>query len=213
MNGLIKKIEALSREIERPIQLMEVCGTHTQAISRFGIREILPKNIKLITGPGCPVCVTAQRDIDAVVNLALAGVPIATYGDALRVPGYFGSLDAARENGAQVFDVYSVAEAVELNEKFSELVFFGLGFETTAPMSAWGIKNGLTVYSAHKFFPPAMEALLADKEIKIDGFIDPGHVSVVIGEAPYEKLGVPQVITGFEAQDILEGILDAVWRR
>lgn len=207
MNELIKKINNVAQEIGRPVNLMEVCGTHTQAISRFGIREILPAQIKLITGPGCPVCVTAQRDIDAIINLALAGVPVATYGDLLRVPGYFGSLNEAREKGAQVFDVYSVAEALEKQKEFPELVFFGLGFETTTPMTAWGIQNGLTVYCAHKIFLPAMEALLAMGEIKIDGFIDPGHVSAVIGVEPYEKLKIPQVITGFEMQDVLEGIL------
>lgn len=206
MNSFIQKINQLAKEIGRGINLMEVCGTHTQVISRFGIREILPKNIKLITGPGCPVCVTAQRDIDAVVNLALSGVPVATYGDALRVLGYFGSLNEAREHGAQVFDVYSVSDALELQKKIPDLVFFGLGFETTTPMTAWGIQNGLTVYSAHKIFLPAMEALLKDKNINIDGFIDPGHVSVVIGTKPYEKLKIPQVITGFEMQDVLEGI-------
>lgn len=207
MKETIQRINMIAREIGRNINLMEVCGTHTQVISRYGIREILPKNIRLITGPGCPVCVTAQRDIDAIVNLTLSGVPIATYGDALRVPGYFGSLNEAREKGAQVFDVYSVSDALELQKKYPELVFFGLGFETTTPMTAWGIQNGLTVYSAHKIFLPAMEALLSMGEIKIDGFIDPGHVSVVIGTAPYEKLKIPQVITGFEMEDVLEGIL------
>ncbi|MFA6184383.1 MAG: hydrogenase formation protein HypD [Parcubacteria group bacterium] len=207
VKNLIKKINKVSKEIGRDINLMEVCGTHTQVISRFGIREILPKNIRLITGPGCPVCVTAQRDIDAIINLALAGIPVATYGDLLRVSGYFGSLNEAREKGAQVFDVYSVADALELQKKHPELVFFGLGFETTTPMTAWGIKNNLTVYSAHKIFLPAMEALLEMGEIKIDGFIDPGHVSVVIGIKPYDKLKIPQVITGFEMQDVLEGIL------
>ena len=207
MKKIIQQIEIVAKEIGREVNLMEVCGTHTQVISRFGIREILPKNVHLITGPGCPVCVTAQRDIDAVVNLALAGVPVATYGDALRVPGYFGSLNEARENGAQVFDFYSVADALELQKKIPDVVFFGLGFETTTPMTAWGIQQGLTVYSAHKVFLPAMEALLRDKNININGFIDPGHVSVVIGTAPYAKLKIPQVITGFEMTDVLEGIL------
>ncbi|MEF3691437.1 MAG: hydrogenase formation protein HypD [Candidatus Moraniibacteriota bacterium] len=206
MQDLVEKINKLAKEIGRGVRLMEVCGTHTQAISRYGIREILPKNIKLITGPGCPVCVTAQKDIDAIVSLALAGIPVATYGDLLRVPGYFGSLDQAREKGVRVFDVYSVADALELQKKYPELVFFGLGFETTAPMTAWGIQKGLNVYSAHKVFLPAMEALLKSKEIKIDGFIDPGHVSVVIGDKPYARLKIPQVITGFEARDVLEGI-------
>ncbi len=207
MKKLVDEIKNTAKEIGRDINLMEVCGTHTQVISRFGIREILPKNIRLITGPGCPVCVTAQRDIDAIVRLALAGIPVATYGDALRVPGHFGSLDKAREHGAQVFDVYSVEDALELQKNIPELVFFGLGFETTTPMTAWGIQQGLTVYSAHKIFLPAMEALLKMGEIKIDGFIDPGHVSAVIGTHPYEKLKIPQVIAGFEMQDVLEGIL------
>jgi len=204
---LIVKIAKLADSIDRQINLMEVCGTHTQAISRSGIRGILPKNINLITGPGCPVCVIAQKDIDAIVSLALAGIPVATYGDVLRVSGQFGSLDGAREKGAVVFDVYSTEDALKLKEKYPELVFFGLGFDTTTPMTAWAIKKDLTVYSAHKIFLPAMKTLLDMGEIKIDGFIDPGHVSVIIGVEPYEVLEVSQVITGFEVQDILEGIL------
>lgn len=207
MQKLINQINKLAKDIGRDLNLMEVCGTHTQAISRYDIRQILPKNIKLITGPGCPVCVTAQRDIDAIINLALAGIPVATYGDLLRVPGYFGSLNEAREKGAKVFDIYSVSDALEIKKEYPDLVFFGLGFETTTPMTAWGIKNGLTVYSSHKIFLPAMDALLKMGEMKIDGFIDPGHVSAVIGVEPYKKLKIPQVITGFEMQDVLEGIL------
>lgn len=206
MDKLIEKINKISQEIGREVNLMEVCGTHTQAISHYGIREVLPKNVKLITGPGCPVCVTAQKDIDVIVSLALTGIPVATYGDMLRVPGYFGSLDQAREKGAQVFAVYSVDEVLDLAGKNNEVVFFGLGFETTTPMTAWGIKNGLTVYSAHKIFLPAMQALLNTGEIKIDGFINPGHVSAIIGSIPYQKLKIPQVITGFEMRDVLEGI-------
>ncbi len=207
MQKKIQQINKIAKEIGRNINLMEVCGTHTQVISRYGIRDVLPKNIKLITGPGCPVCVTAQRDIDAIVNLALARVPVATYGDLMRVPGYFGSLNEAREKGARVFDVYSVTDALKLKEEYSDLVFFGLGFETTTPMTAWGIKNKLTVYCAHKIFLPAMKALMESKEIAIDGFIDPGHVSVVIGTLPYDELKIPQVIAGFEIEDVLEGIL------
>lgn len=206
-SAILKKISKLAGEIGRDVNLMEVCGTHTQAISRAGIRKVLPKNVHLITGPGCPVCVTAQRDIDAIISLALAGVPVATYGDLLRVPGQFGSLDGAREKGAKVFDVYSTEDALKLKEKNPDLVFFGLGFETTTPMSAWSIKKGLTVYSTHKRFLPAMEALLASGEVRIDGFIDPGHVSVIIGEKPYAKLDAAQVITGFTEEDVLRGIL------
>ncbi len=203
---LIQEIKELARQIGREINLMEVCGTHTQAISRFGLRSLMPENIRLITGPGCPVCVTPQKDIDAVVNLALAGVPVASYGDALRVPGRFGSLDKAREKGAKVFSVYSIEEVLPLKEKYPDLVFLGIGFETTAPMTAWGVKQGLTVYSAHKVFPPAMAALLEDQEVKVDGFIAPGHVSAIIGTEPYKKIKAPQVISGFEANDILESI-------
>lgn len=204
---LIAKIAKLANSIDRQVNLMEVCGTHTQAISRSGIRGILPKNINLITGPGCPVCVSSQKDIDAIVSLALAGIPVATYGDVLRVSGQFGSLDGAREKGAVVFDVYSTEDALKLKEKHPELVFFGLGFDTTAPMTAWAIKKGLMVYSSHKIFIPAMQALLETGEVNIDGFIDPGHVSTIIGSEPYKILDVAQVITGFETQDILEGIL------
>jgi len=204
---IIEKIAEKAKRIGRQINLMEVCGTHTQAISRYGIRDLMPKNVNLITGPGCPVCVTAQRDIDAIINLALAGIPVATYGDVLRVPGYFGNLDQAREKGAKVFDVYSVEEALEIQKDYPDLVFFGLGFDTTVPMTAYAIKKSLTVYSAHKIFVPAMEALLQMGEIKIDGFIDPGHVSAIIGTEPYRSMEIPQVITGFTAEDVLTGIL------
>ncbi len=206
MQKLLKNIEYLAKQINRNVQLMEVCGSHTQAISRYGIRNILPKNIILISGPGCPVCVTSQGDIDAIVYLAKNNIPIATYGDVLRVPGYYGSLDMARERGAKVFDVYSTEDALKLKDKYPDLVFFGLGFDTTAPMSAYAIKKGLTVYSTHKVFLPAMEALLEMGEIKIDGFIDPGHVSAIVGTEPYKSMRVSQVITGFEAEDVLVGI-------
>ncbi len=204
---IIEKIKETAEKIGHQVNLMEVCGTHTQAISRYGIRELMPKNVTLITGPGCPVCVTAQKDIDAIISLALAGVPIATYGDVLRVTGQFGNLNEAREKGAKVFDVYSVEEALEIQKDYPELVFFGLGFDTTVPMTAYAIKKGLTVYSTHKIFIPAMEALLQMGEIKIDGFIDPGHVSAIIGTKPYESMKIPQVITGFSAEDVLTGIL------
>ena len=205
-NKLIRKIKKVAGEIGRDVNLMEVCGTHTQAISRYGIRELLPKNINLITGPGCPVCVTAQKDIDAIIKLALEGVPIATYGDVLRVGGVFGSLNKAREEGAKVFDVYSTEDALKLQKKIPNLVFFGIGFDTTTPMTAYAIKKGLNIYSTHKLFLPAMEALLEMGEIKIDGFIDPGHVSAVVGIEPYKSMEVSQVITGFEARDVLKGI-------
>jgi len=204
--NILKKIHNLASDIGRLIQIMEVCGTHTQAISRCGIKSLLPKNIKLISGPGCPVCVTSQEDIDAIVNIALSGVPIATYGDIVRVPGCFGSLEQARQKGAKVFTVYSIEEAIFLQKKYPCLVFLGLGFETTAPMSAWAIKKGLVVFSIHKLFFPALKTLVEMKEIAIDGFICPGHVSTIIGTKPYKKLKARQVIAGFEQKDVLMAI-------
>lgn len=203
---ILQKIHKVADEIDRDVNIMEVCGTHTQAISRHGIRSVMPKNVKLLTGPGCPVCVTAQEDIDAVVHLALSGVAIASYGDMLRVPGYLGSLDDAKRKGAKVFSVYSVEEALEIKKENSELVFFGLGFDTTAPMTAMALRQGLVVYSTHKLFLPAMDALLGMGEIKIDGFLSPGHVSTIVGIQPYQHMGVAQVITGFESEDVLVGI-------
>ncbi|EKE19505.1 MAG: hypothetical protein ACD_8C00146G0010 [uncultured bacterium] len=205
-NEIIQKIHDIAKEIKGKVHIMEVCGTHTQAISHFGIRQLMPKNVILATGPGCPVCVTAQEDIDAIVNIAKAGIPVATYGDVLRVPGYYGSLDEAREKGAKVFDVYSTEDALELQKDYPNLVFFGMGFETTTPMTAYAIKKGLTVYSTHKLFLPAMHALIDRQEVRIDGFLSPGHVSTIVGSKPYASLKVSQVITGFEALDILVGV-------
>jgi len=203
LKKVLKKINEIASEIKRPINLMEVCGTHTQQVARYGIRKMMPKNIRLTTGPGCPVCITPQEDIDAIVNMALAGLPIASYGDVLRVPGYFGSLDSAREKGKKVFTVYSVEEALFLQKEYPNLVFFGIGFETTAPMTAYAIKKGLTVFSVHRLFLPAMKALLKIGELKIDGFICPGHVSTITGILPYQKLKARCIISGFEPEDIL----------
>lgn len=236
MKNILKQIKAFASKISRQIVLMELCGTHTEAVARHGIKKLLPKNIKLLSGPGCPVCVTDQRDINAVIALALKGIPIACYGDVLRVPGtlknqnekikmknnnlklknnsafsiqnseFALSLDKARELGADVIEVYSVEDALKLKEKKPNIVFFGLGFETTTPMTASAIKRGLTVYSSHKAFVPAMAALLATPTLKIDGFINPGHVSAIIGVKPYKQFKLPQVIAGFEANDVLTTI-------
>lgn len=203
---ILENIHTLAKKIERNVNLMEVCGTHTQAVARAALRSIIPKNVRLTTGPGCPVCVTAQEDIDAITSLALSGIPVATYGDMMRVPGVFGSLDQVREKGGKVFDVYSIEDALQLQNDYPNLVFFGLGFETTTPMTAYAIQKGLTVYSTHKLFLPAMKALLQIGELKIDGYICPGHVSAIIGSKPYEEMKVPQVITGFEPDDILVSV-------
>jgi hydrogenase expression/formation protein HypD len=233
LQNILDKIHILAEEIGCEVKLMEVCGTHTQAVAQFGLRSKMPKNVKLITGPGCPVCVTDQRDIDSIIALAAAGVPVATYGDLLRVPGSTPPqplsggqvrfppnkggkgggkycLDDLRAQGAWVKEVYSIEEALKLQKEKSDLVFFGLGFETTTPMSASAVKRGLNIYSTHKLFIPAMKALLRMKELKIDGFLDPGHVSAVVGTAPYYELNnirpIHQVIAGFEAMDVLIAI-------
>lgn len=235
MKDIIREINTLAAKIHHQVVLMELCGTHTEAVARHGIKKLLPKNIKLLSGPGCPVCVTDQRDINAVIALAMEGVPIACYGDLLRVPGtlqvFQGQsleiskdspwkrilcLNSTRELGADVTEVYSIEDALELKKKKPNLVFFGLGFETTTPMTASAIKRGLTVYSSHKAFVPAMQALIdtpvfppkADQPRagKIDGFINPGHVSTIIGIEPYKKFKLPQVIAGFEANDVIIAI-------
>ncbi|MFZ2193689.1 MAG: hydrogenase formation protein HypD [Candidatus Moraniibacteriota bacterium] len=203
---ILKNIQTKAEKINRPLRFMELCGTHSEAIAKHGIKNILPENIKLITGPGCPVCVTDQSEIDVVTGLALSGIPIACYGDATNIPGSLGSLENARQEGAQVHIVYDVTEALELSKKIPNLVFWGIGFETTTVMTAWGIQNKLTVFSSHKLFPPAMEALLKNNKIKIDGFINPGHVSAIIGTEVYEKFPIPQVVAGFSAEDVLLAI-------
>ena len=204
--SLISEINEKAKKIGRPLRFMELCGTHSQTIAEHGIKSLMPKNIKLVSGPGCPVCVTDQSDIDIVVGLALEGIPIAIYGDTINVPGNLMSLEEAGRNGADVQVMYDITEAVEMRKQKPGLVFFGLGFETTAGMTAWAVKEGLIVYSAHKIFPPAMAALLANKDIKVDGFIDPGHVSSIIGMEPYKQFRLPQVIAGFEGEDVLLAI-------
>ncbi|MCX7806355.1 MAG: hydrogenase formation protein HypD [Planctomycetota bacterium] len=210
---------AADRLASRRVRLMEVCGTHTMAIFRHGIRGLLPDCVRLISGPGCPVCVTDDSYIDAAVSLGLDGkVTLATFGDMMRVPGSRGSLQDARSRGADVHVVYSCADALDMAAKAPsrQVVFLAVGFETTAPTIAAtvirarndGIRN-FSILAAHKLIPPAMAAVL-DGGTALDGFIAPGHVSVVIGSDAYlplaAKYRVPIVVTGFEADDILEGV-------
>lgn len=213
-------VEAISRESVRQVRLMEVCGGHTMAINRFGIRSLLPGNIRLLSGPGCPVCVTGTGFIDTAIRLGENNeIVLALFGDLMRVPGSEESLEAARARGIDVRIVLSPLEALEIArmEKHRQIVFLGIGFETTAPGVAAtiiaagqaGIEN-FSVLSAHKIMPPAMKALTSG-EILIDGFICPGHVSAITGSGIYKDIagrdGVPCVISGFEATDILESIL------
>lgn len=214
-------IDRLKDRSKQSISLMEVCGTHTVAISRNGIRQVIPETIKLLSGPGCPVCVTANSDIDRAIELAkVDGVIMTTFGDMMKVPGSYSSFSKEKAAGADIRVVYSTVDALKIAEDNPdrEVVFFGVGFETTSPTIALSIveakRRGLknySVYAHHKVVPPAMAALLSLGEVKIDGFICPGHVSAIIGSAPYEFIaedyGIPCVITGFEPIDILQGIL------
>jgi hydrogenase expression/formation protein HypD len=211
--------DRIRRASQRPIRLMEVCGTHTVSIFRSGIRSLLPPTISLLSGPGCPVCVTAQKEIDAFIALARKPETIVTtFGDLLRVPGSGSSLQREKADGADVRIVYGSLDAVNLARENPEkrVVFLGVGFETTAPTVAAAIlaahRQGLDnffVVSAHKTVPPALEAL-AGGEINIDGFLLPGHVSVIIGLEAYrpffESHRVPCVVAGFEPADLLQSI-------
>jgi hydrogenase expression/formation protein HypD len=205
---------------ERRTTLMEVCGTHTMAIARFGIRELLPESIRLVSGPGCPVCVTPNSFVDRAAALArVPGAVIATFGDMMRVPGSSSSLERERALGRDVRVVFSTLDALKLAEANPDkkIVFPGVGFETTAPTVAVSIlearKRGLKNYfvlSGHKVMPPSMEAL-SKGDVRIDGYICPGHVSAVIGTRFYERLagehGIGCVVSGFEPLDILQSIL------
>lgn len=212
---LIRKIVNGIEGWEREVRFMEVCGTHTMAIGRWGLRKILPESIGLISGPGCPVCVTPTSIIDSCLDLD--GVTIAIFGDLLRVPGKRGTLEMGRGQGLDVRIVYSPADALQIARE-KETVFIGIGFETTSPTigatiiqaKELGIKN-FSVLPAFKLIPPAIDALLSSGETAIDGFILPGHVSTIIGSEPYrfiaEKYNIGGVVAGFEPVDILQAIV------
>jgi hydrogenase expression/formation protein HypD len=220
--AVAKALSQKIREIStKRIRLMEICGTHTMAIFRHGIRSLLPETIELVSGPGCPVCVTAMEEIDRAVKLARTkGVMVTTFGDMIRVPGSTASLQMAQADGAIVKMVYSTFDALKIatENRDSEVVFLGIGFETTAPTVAAAIQTAQTggtdnfsVLSAHKLLPPAMDALLSGGNVMVDGFICPGHVTTIIGTSSYEQVveqyNTPCVVTGFEPVDILQGIL------
>ena len=212
--------QAINRIALPRVRLMEVCGTHTMSIARYGLRELIAERAELISGPGCPVCVTPQGDIDWFLAAArLPGVIAATFGDMMRVPGSDSSLEQERARGAEVRVVYSPADAVELARRNPErqVIFFGIGFETTAPAVAMSVLeakgDSLANYSAfcaHKLIPPALAALVAAPDLAVNGFILPGHVSAIIGSRPYEFLarehGVPCVVAGFEPVDVLQAV-------
>lgn len=218
--GLMKHITLTARRLSRPVTIMEICGSHTYAIGRFGIRRLLPENIQLISGPGCPVCVTSARDVDIALYLAsLPNVIFATFGDMLRVPGTGGnSLQKKRAEGCDVRVVSSADDCIgiALSHPQKEIIMMGIGFETTAPTIAAVINScrrknirNFSTFSVHKIVPPAISALLADPLLNIDGFLCPGHVSTMIGALAYQMIPDAKraaVITGFEPVDILEGV-------
>ncbi len=215
--GLIERIKKAST---KPVQLMEVCGTHTVSIFRYGIRGLLPEQIRLISGPGCPVCVTPNSDIDLAIALCRQkDVILTTFGDMMKVPGSTSSLQKEKAEGKDIRIIYSSLEVLRIAKENPEkkVVFFAIGFETTSPTIAvailrtkeMGIPN-LFFLNSQKRIPPALYALLQLRQVKINGLILPGHVSTILGKAPYQfiskEFSIPAVITGFEPLDILQGI-------
>ncbi len=212
--------EALNRvtqEIGRdPISVMHVCGSHEQAIARYGLRATFPRTLNVIMGPGCPVCITDVPEVDEGVALALAGVRVATYGDMLKVPGTKRSLADARADGGRIDIVYSIAQAVDLaRDTDEEIVFFATGFETTAVATAAeilrGLPKNLSILSAHKYIPPVMEIVSEMPGSRVEGFLAAGHAATITGSAVFEPFAarhkLPVVVAGFEPLDILAGLL------
>jgi hydrogenase expression/formation protein HypD len=203
--------------IGREVAVMHVCGSHEQAIARFGLRAVLPKGLQLIMGPGCPVCVTDGPEVDEAVALAGQGARVCTYGDMLRLPGTARSLADAQADGGKVEVVYSVAQAIELAEKHpgDEVVFFASGFETTAVATAavalTKLPKNFSILSVHKYVPAAMELVAAIEETRIEGYLAAGHAAIITGWAIFEpfarKTGSPVAVAGFEPLDILAALV------
>jgi len=219
-------LDALARWTEDrtddPVSIMHVCGSHEQAIAKFGLRSVLPPGLQIITGPGCPVCVTDAPEIDEAVAIAESGVEVLTYGDMVRVPGSRDSLDDARARGARVSVVYSIAQAVEraAQAPAEPVVFFATGFETTAVATAaivlGGVPPNFSVLSAHKYIPPVMEIVAEMPETRVEGFLAAGHAASITGwgvfEPFVERHRLPVAIGGFEPLDLLAGFAMLVER-
>ncbi|QCX32609.1 hydrogenase formation protein HypD [Caloramator sp. E03] len=218
----VENIIRILKEYKKRITIMEVCGTHTMAIAKFGIKSILPKNIRLISGPGCPVCVTPVEIIDEIIKLSkIKDVIITTYGDMIKVPGSNSdeSLERRKAEGADIRVVYSPMDALEIAKKNSdkEIVFIGIGFETTAPNSAVAVETAIneeiknfSLFSIHKRVEPVLRHIINMDNFEVNGFLCPGNVAVIIGEEGFEFLvkeyKIPSVICGFEAGDIIYSI-------
>jgi len=225
IEAMRRKLDALVSKIGRAVTFMEVCGTHTVAIFRSGLRSLLPDGLRLLSGPGCPVCVTDQREIDMAISLAGEGRMVLTYGDMMRVPGSgvpgkADSLAGKKSSGARVEVVTSAMQPIEIakNNPGSEVVFLGVGFETTAPATAVALKQAhshelrnFSVLCLHKTVPPVMRSLCSNPALKIDGFILPGNVTVVTGIQDYafltDELHKAAVVAGFEPEEILAGLV------
>ncbi len=213
--SVAEKIKALAPKRET-VKFCHVCGTHEWTITHFGLRSLLPENVEVIAGPGCPVCIVPATEIDEAVQLAKKGVVVTCFGDVLRVPGSESSLLETKAEGADVRVVYGVSDAVEMakHEPEKEFAFFAVGFETTAPSTAVEVlvkpTKNLSFLVSHRLIPPAMELLLGVGDLQIDGFIAPGHVSAIIGLKPYELFPkvyrMPTVVAGFEPMDVLMAV-------
>ncbi len=214
-------VDAIGATAEKPVHIMEICGGHTHAIFRYGLDKLTPAGLEFIHGPGCPVCVLPMSRVDECVDLAeRPEVIFTTFGDAMRVPGTRKSLLQAKSEGADIRMVYSPLDALDLARRNPdrEIVFFGLGFETTTPSTALSIQQAaredltnFSVFCNHITVPPPIRALLEDPFMTLDGFVGPGHVSMVIGVEPYrfiaEEYGKPIVVAGFEPLDLLQSVL------
>ena len=221
LSAISRVVDEIGATAENPVHIMEICGGHTHAIFRYGLDRLTPPGVEFIHGPGCPVCVLPMSRVDECVELAeRPEVIFTTFGDAMRVPGTQKSLMQAKAEGADIRMVYSPLDALELARRNPdrEVVFFGLGFETTTPSTALSIqqaaREGLTnftVFCNHITVPPPIKALLDDPHMVLDGFVGPGHVSMVIGTTPYdfiaEDYGKPIVVAGFEPLDLLQSVL------
>jgi hydrogenase expression/formation protein HypD len=210
------KIQQLAPK-EGTIKICHVCGTHEWTITHYGLRSLLPESIDVIAGPGCPVCIVPASEIDEAVQLVLTGKVVMCFGDLLRVPGSKSSLLDAKAGGGDVRVVYGVCDAVEMarQENDKEFVFFAVGFETTAPSTAVEVlkkpPENMSFLVSHRIIPPAMKLLVGMKELNLNGFIAPGHVSTIIGLKPYEEFPknyrVPTIVAGFEPLDVMVSIL------
>jgi len=209
-------IKKIAGKIEEEIKIMHVCGTHEHTVTYYGLRSLLPENVKVIAGPGCPVCVVPAREIDEAIKLAMEGIKVYTYGDMYRVPGSRRSLADAKTEGGKVQVVYSVGDAVKLAKaEKKEVVFFSVGFETTAPIPAAYIRNrnipeNMTFLVSHRLTVPALKYVLDDPEIPLNGVIAPGHVSAIMGASSWsfvaKEYGIPVVVAGFEPIDFLMAV-------